>query len=80
MIFASRPPAVAPRKQLTPRRRFQRVAKPRANGLFQRGVFDKVQLGDWRFEPEVEVGLGVHGQFNDPTRSSSFSSSGRIWA
>jgi hypothetical protein len=34
----------APRKQLTPRRRLQRVAKPRTNGFVQRGVFDEVPL------------------------------------
>ena len=35
----------APRKQLAPRRCFQRVTKPRANGFVQRGVFDEVLLG-----------------------------------
>ena len=35
----------APRKQLTLRRSFQRVAKPRADGFVQRSVFDEVLLG-----------------------------------
>lgn len=35
----------APRKQLTLSRSLQRVAKPRADGFVQRGVFDEVLLG-----------------------------------
>ena len=34
-----------PRKQLSPRRSFQCVAKPRTDGFVQRGVFDEVLLG-----------------------------------
>ena len=35
----------APLKQLTSRRSLQRVAKPRADGFVQRGVFNEVLFG-----------------------------------
>ena len=50
----------APRKQLTTRLRLQRVAKPRADGVVQRGVFDEVLLGALLFERKVEVGLWLY--------------------
>jgi hypothetical protein len=34
-----------PGKDLAPRRSLQRLAKPRADGFIQRGVFDEVLLG-----------------------------------